>query len=350
VYNQTRSPKGDRSIEMYDDEEEESKGTRTGRFSAEHINLTQMPSRQDWSSRFKEIFEPEEGHKWASADFSQQEPRLTCHYAALLDLPGGRDFALAYRTDPLLDNHDYMSKQTKLERKKAKSIFLGLVYSMGGAKLCRELGLPTRFCVSWGPWKDKQEKFFEEEWQALTFRQTLHEENVYVFECAGIVGQEIIDQFHERAPFLRALVMEAKRNGKRYGEIITLLGRHLHLPIKPDGKYDWVHKCLNMLIQGSAADQIKKSMVDTIRDLPHLYLQLVIHDSLCWSSTSREEIRAVVHRMRNAFVSDYVPFRVDKTEGPSWGGEIDLCYHHECIRDAISSKKKYCVEHAPVTS
>lgn len=349
VYNQTRSTKGDGSLVMYDDDDddEDSKGTRTGRFSAEHINLTQMPSRQDWSARFKEIFEPDDGLKWASADFSQQEPRLACHYASVLDLPGAREFALAYRSDPLLDNHDYMATQTKLERKKAKSIFLGLVYSMGGAKLCRELGLPTRFSVSWGPYKEKQEKFFEEEWQALAFRQNLHEENVFVFECAGAVGQEIIDQFHERAPFLRELVLAAKRNGRKYGEIITLLGRHLHLPLTPGGKYDWVHKCLNMLIQGSAADQIKKSMVDTIRDMPHLYLQLVIHDSLCWSSTNRQEILRVVHNMRNAFVSQYVPFRVDKTEGPSWGGEIDLCYHHTCDRNAISSKLKYCPEHAP---
>lgn len=349
VYNQTRSTKGDGSLQMgyEDDEDEDSKGTRTGRFSAEHINLTQMPARQDWSARFKEIFEPEEGEQWWSADFSQQEPRLACHYAAELDLPGAKDFALAYRTDPLLDNHDYMSQQTKLERKKAKSIFLGLVYSMGGAKLCRELGLPTRFCVSWGPWADKQEKFFDEEWKALAFRQSLEEENVYVFETAGEVGQEIINQFHERAPFLRELVLAAKRNGKKYGEIITLLGRHLHLPLTPSGKYDWIHKCLNMLIQGSAADQIKKSMVDTIRDMPHLYLQLVIHDSMCGSTRSREEVLRVVHHMRNAFVSKHVPFRVDKTIGTSWGAEQDLCYHHTCIQDAISSKKKYCPLHAP---
>lgn len=352
VYNQTRSPKGDRSLEMVDDsdedEKEENKGTRTGRFSAEHTNLTQVPSRQDWSTRFKDIFEPEEGYHWFSADFSQQEPRLATHWAAKLDLPGARKVAQAYHDDPLLDNHDYMSQQTGLERKRAKSIYLGLIYSMGEAKLCRELGLPTQYSVSWGPWRDKQERFFDEEWKALAFRQGLHEDNVYVYECAGTVGKEIIRQFHERAPFLRGLIQAAKKSGAKYGEIITLLGRHLHLPLTPGGKYDWVHKCLNMLIQGSAADQVKKSLVDTIEQIPHLYLQLVVHDSLQGSTKSRQEILSVVNIMRNAVISEYVPYRVDKTIGPSWGREMDLCYHHTCIEDAISSKKKYCPKHAPI--
>lgn len=347
VYNQVRSPKGDTSIEMFDEDDEESKGTRTGRFSAEHINITQVPSRQDWAPRYKECFLPEEGMQWFSCDFSQQEPRLVTHYANVLNLSGAKAISRAYFDDPLLDNHDYMAKQTGIERKKAKPIYLGLIYSMGGAKLCRELGLRTMWCVSWGPYRDRQERYFNEEWEARAFRQDLHEDSVYVFEAAGPEGRAIIEQFHERAPFLKELIAACKRNGKKYGEIITLLGRHLHLPTLPNGSYDWIHKCLNMLIQGSAADQVKKATVDVLEQMPYLFLQAIIHDSLAGSTPSRKQTLEVVNIMRNAIVSQYVPFRVDKTEGPSWGGERDLCYHYECIADAISSKQKYCPAHAP---
>lgn len=346
VYNQVRGTE-ERSL----DGAEKTKGARTGRMSAEHTNMTQQPSRSDWAPRWKSIIEPEEGMFWFSNDYSQQEPRLTTHYAALLNLPKARETALAYRTDDLLDNHAFMAQLTGLKRKHAKNVYLGLVYSMGEAKLCRTLGLPTQFCVAYGPWGNKVERYFETRSAAMAYRARLEEENVALFECAGPEGKEILAIFFARAPFLKALSQRAMANGRKHGEIITLLGRHLHLPALDNGKYDWVHKCLNMLIQGSAADQMKKAMVDVARQMPHLWLQLQVHDMLGGSCYTKEEAKEVGRIMRNAFISEFVPFRVDTGFGPSWGEEIDLCYIQECMNDSLYNEKKesvhYCEEHTP---
>lgn len=343
VYNQVRGTEE----KKLDGGAEKQKGARTGRMSAEHTNMTNQPSRQDWAKRWKELFEPEEGYYWFSNDYAAQEPRLTTHYAALLDLPKAREVAAAYRRDPLLDNHQFMADLTGLHRDKAKPVYLGLIYSMGESKLCRSLGLPTQFVVSYGPWSNKTERFFSEYSKALAYRQSLEEENIFIGECAGPEGKAVLETFHARAPFLKALVQRAMSNGRKHGEIITLLGRHLHLPMLDNGKYDWIHKCLNMLIQGSAADQMKKAMVDVDDQMPHLWLQLQVHDMLGGSCKTREEAKEVGRIMRNAVISEYVPYRVDTGWGPSWGQEQSLCYEMECMVTAISSKKKYCEAHAP---
>lgn len=346
VYNQVRGTE-EHSL----DGAEKQKGARTGRMSAEHTNMTQQPSRSDWAKRWKAIIEPEEGMFWFSNDYSQQEPRLTTHYAALLDLPKARETARAYREDELLDNHAFMAQLTGLKRNHAKNVYLGLVYSMGEAKLCRTLGLPTQFCVSYGPWGSKIERFFETRSEAMAYRAKLEEENVALFECAGPEGKEILAIFFARAPFLKALSQRAMSNGRKHGEIITLLGRHLHLPPLDNGKYDWVHKCLNMLIQGSAADQMKKAMIDVARQMPHLWLQLQVHDMLGGSCRTKEEAKEVGWIMRNAFISQFVPFRVDTGFGPNWGEEIDLCYIRECTNGSLYNEKnealKFCEEHKP---
>lgn len=342
VYNQVRG-----SEENTLEGDGKQKGARTGRMSAEHTNMTQQPSRQDWAPLYKEIFEPEEGKLWCSNDYSQQEPRLTTHYASILNLAEARNTAKAYREDPLLDNHTFMSKLTGIPRKRAKNVYLGLVYAMGEAKLCRQLGLPTQFCVTWGPWRAKEERFFAEYHQALAFRQRLEEEDVHVFECAGPEGKTILKTFHERAPFLKQLMIAATKNGRKYGEIVTLMGRILHLPIEPGGKYGWIHKCLNMLIQGSAADQMKQGMIDVVEQMPDFFLQLQVHDMLGGSCNTVEEAKQVGYIMRNTFISEYVPFRVDTAYGENWGKEKEMCYDLSCMKDAISKDDKFCPLHAP---
>jgi len=63
-------------------------GTVTGRFSMSNPNLQQIPARGFIGKKIRELFIPEEGCKWGSFDYSQQEPRIVVHYALKLDLPG----------------------------------------------------------------------------------------------------------------------------------------------------------------------------------------------------------------------------------------------------------------------
>ena len=78
--------------------------------------------------------------------------------------------------------------------------------------------------------------------------------------AAGAEGQAILDKFDERAPFIRKLAKNAESIVKRRGYIITAGGRRLNFTQRPDGSYDWTHKSLNRLIQGTSADQMKRAM------------------------------------------------------------------------------------------
>ena len=73
-------------------------GTVTGRFSYSNPNLQQLPARnKDIGPRIRSLFIPEEGHRWGVFDYSQQEPRLVVHYAALQNLYGVDEVLEAYK-------------------------------------------------------------------------------------------------------------------------------------------------------------------------------------------------------------------------------------------------------------
>lgn len=293
------------------------KGARYGRLSATDPNLQQQPSRDDFASFWRKIYLPEEGSLWASDDYSQQEPRWTTHFAAVMDLPGAREAAQAYHDDPTLDNHQFMADLTGLPRKFAKNIYLGVCYGEGGAKLCRELGLPTRWAFGtrqdgWKIWH------FDSQREALAFRSERQLEG-RIWEAAGEEGQEILDTFNNRAPFIKKLAKKAEQAAKSRGYIITGGGRRLHFPVRQDGTYDWAHKSLNRLIQGTSADQTKKAIVAIERAGHHLMLQM--HDETGNSVDSPKEANAIGEIMRDV-VEARVPFRVDVEIGPSWGEAV----------------------------
>lgn len=58
------------------------KGTVTGRFSYSNPNLQQIPARnKEIKNKIRSLFIPDEGKKWGSFDYSQQEPRMVVHFA-----------------------------------------------------------------------------------------------------------------------------------------------------------------------------------------------------------------------------------------------------------------------------
>lgn len=350
TYNQTRSTADTLSDDP--DIELDSTGARTGRMACTHINLTQIPGREAWGPEMRACFLPEEGMQWGSCDYAQQEPRLTTALAAKIGLPQAQVAAQAFLDDELLDNHTFMAQLTGLPRKKAKNIYLGLVYSMGEAKLCRELDLPTQYCVAVGGYKDRQEFFFKEEWEAMTFRQNeVTDEQVSVFECAGPEGKAIIDTFFKRAPFLPALAKLATREANKFGFVRTIMQRHIHFPVGDRGRYMDTHAALNGIIQGSAADQMKKAMIWVKRHYPHLLLHMQVHDMLGFSVpmglAGRRITKDIGRIMRYAHQDRWMRFRVDSANGRSWGEEEELCYEQWCTNDAKHKDEKWCPQHSP---
>ncbi|KKL51315.1 hypothetical protein LCGC14_2296770, partial [marine sediment metagenome] len=83
----------------------------------------------------------------------------------------------------------------------------------------------------------------------------------------------------------------AEKKVKKTGQIRTIGGRVLHFPQREDGTYDWCHKALNRLIQGSAADQTKRALVDV--DKAGYWIMLQVHDELDCSVENRAEGEAI---------------------------------------------------------
>ena len=268
-------------------------GTVTGRFSYSNPNLQQIPARnKELGPRIRSLFIPEEGHTWGVFDYSQQEPRLVVHYAALQNLYGVDEVLEAYKVGDA-DFHTIVADMAEIPREQAKTINLGLFYGMGKNKLQAELGVS----------KEKSDDLFK--------------------------------QYHHKVPFVKQLMDAVMKRGQERGQIRTLLGRlcrfHLWEPNQfgihkalphdaallehgPGIKRAYTYKALNKLIQGSAADMTKKAMIELHKEgiIPHIQ----VHDELDISvKDNADKIKEI---MENA-VSLEVPNKVDYESGPNWG-------------------------------
>ena len=273
-------------------------GTVTGRFSYSNPNLQQVPARDpEIGKLIRSLFIPEEGATWGAFDYSQQEPRITVHYASLLGLEGATDAVKAYSTEGA-DFHQIVADMAGIPRKQAKNINLGLTYGMGQQKLIRELGLEPD--------------------EAL----------------------KLLETYHRRVPFIRGLQSRCTRIAEQRGCITTLGGRKCHfdlweavgflhdekqtpLPLQEakdkygdNLKRSFTYKALNKLIQGSAADMTKLAMRDLWKEglVPHIQ----IHDELDYSIFNQEQAEIVIDRMVNC-VKMRVPLVVDYESGSNWG-------------------------------
>ena len=311
------------------------KGVRYGRLSCRDPNLQQQPSRDSFAQDWRRIFLPEQGDLWCSDDYSQQEPRWTTTIAAMMNFEGARDAAKAYRDDPTMDNHDFMTNLVfqitaedtekdvwNKKRKQAKAIYLGLCYGEGGAKLCDDMGLPTRWAVR--PRRGAV-MFFESRNDALDWRA--ENEGGFMWRAAGVEGQNIIDKFNDRAPYIGKLAKKAKEMAEKRGWVKTIGGRKLHFPLGDDNSYDWTHKALNRIIQGTSADQMKRAIVEIDREGFHLMLQ--VHDEVALSVQNEKQGQEVGEIMSNALRIPEkdrklaeVPFKVDVEIGESWGDSM----------------------------
>ena len=275
-------------------------GTVTGRFSYQNPNLQQIPARnKDLGPMIRSLFLPEENHEWGCFDYSQQEPRLVVHYASLYKLPSVYDVVDSYKEDSTSDFHQTVADMAEIPRTQAKTINLGLFYGMGKAKLQAELGVS----------KEKAEELFS--------------------------------QYHNKVPFVKQLMSKASNRAQERGQIRTLLGRlcrfhlwepnsfgmHKAMPHEdalrehgPGIRRAYTYKSLNKLIQGSAADMTKKSMLELYKEGIVAHIQ--IHDELDLSIEDEKQAQKIVEIMENAVTLE-VPNKVDYEFGSNWGDIYD---------------------------
>ena len=274
-------------------------GTVSGRFSYSNPNLQQVPARDpEIGNLIRSLFIPEKGCQWGVFDYSQQEPRLTVHYADQMNLNGAENAVSQYRDDNA-DFHQIVADMAKIPRKQAKTINLGLSYGMGKEKLIKELGL------------DDTE------------------------------AENLFQQYHANVPFIRALQDQCARVAMDRGFIKTFAGRRcrfdlwesryertLPLPLEEakekygdNLKRSYTYKALNRLIQGSAADMTKLAMLGLWEEgiVPHLQ----VHDEVDISIENTEQANTVA-RIMETCVELAVPLLVDMELGTSWGETKDI--------------------------
>ena len=270
-------------------------GTVTGRFSYSNPNLQQIPARhKELGPLIRSLFIPEEKHKWGCFDYSQQEPRILVHFASLMKMEGTGSIVDAYN-DGSADFHQMIADMAGIERKQAKTINLGIMYGMGKNKLMAELGLMKE------------------------------------------AAEKLLKTYHQRAPFVKMLSESVARRADTSGKIRTIGGRLCHFDLwEPHGfgikkplphadalrehgpgiKRAFTYKALNKLIQGSAADMTKQSMLALYNEgvIPHVQ----IHDELDISVSSPAHAEKIIGIMEEA-VKLQVPNKVDYEKGDSWG-------------------------------
>lgn len=227
-------------------------GTGTGRFSITEPALQQIHARDvKLAEVVRSCFLPDPGQKWGSFDYSQIDFRCFVHFVNQPVL------TRAYADNPATDFHGLISKLINIPRDRdertgganSKQINLGLIFGMGGGRLCREMGLP----------------YFVDDKGFLR---------------AGDEGEAIFKRYHGTVPGIRKLTKNAEALAKSRGYILTPLGRRLHFPWENEA-----YKAAGLLFQGTCADIIKYKMVELYEQLQNTdsRLMLTVHDELCVS-------------------------------------------------------------------
>jgi DNA polymerase I-like protein with 3'-5' exonuclease and polymerase domains len=274
-------------------------GTVTGRMSCSNPNLQQIPARDPVVKKLiRGIFVPEHGTRWGSFDYSSQEPRLLVHYCAIL--PDGMrhpmiDDMVAQFHAGNADLHQMTADIVGVKRKQAKTINLGIMYGMGVGKMADQLGIS----------QDEAKK--------------------------------LLETYHEKVPFVRGIADLASKQAEMNGKVRTVGGRVCRFPLwesrsfgytkplphaeamkeyGPGIRRAFTYKALNKLIQGSAADQTKKAMVDCMRE--GLLPMLQVHDELCFNVETDEQANRIAEVMENG-IQLMVPSKVDQDLQTNWG-------------------------------
>ena len=263
-------------------------GASTGRLSSTDPNLQNIPIRSEAGRKIREAFIAEEGNVLLSLDYSQIELRILAHIAKIDTLKQafheGQDIHALTASQMFnvpLENMDPMI------RRQAKAINFGVIYGISGFGLARNLRIPRK------------------------------------------EAQSFIDTYFERFPGIRTYMDETVSFAKENGYVETLFGRKIHTSeINAKGPQAGFAKraAINAPIQGTAADVIRRAMIqmpDAIAHLPARML-LQVHDELIFEvnkdalSETTEAVKNIMEKASEPVVKLDVPLVVDAGFGGNW--------------------------------
>ena len=259
----------------------------TGRLSSSNPNLQNIPIRTRIGREIRKGFVAAPGHLLLTADYSQIELRILAHFS------GDPAFVTAFREASDIHRQTAavifdvpVDEVSPRMRDQAKTINFATLYGQGAFSLGRQLGIPQG------------------------------------------EARRFIDQYFERFSGVRAFLDEQVSLARERGYVETLDGRRRYVPelasrnwnIRAHGE----RIARNTPIQGTAADVIKKAMIEVQRALDEAasgaMLLLQVHDELVLETPAGEleGVReGVVSHMENATVLD-VPLVVETGAGESW--------------------------------
>lgn len=262
-------------------------GAATGRFSSNDPNLQNIPIRSEEGRAIRKAFCAPEGYKIIAADYSQIELRIMTHLSQDANLIAafkeGKDIHRATAAEVFgLEEDDVSSEQ----RRGAKAINFGLIYGMGAFGLAKQLGIGRK------------------------------------------EAQEYVNLYFERYPGVKRYMDETRSEASETGYVETLFGRRLNLPDIKSSKHMLrqaaERTAINAPMQGTAADIIKRAMVDVQTWLDNIKLDakmiMQVHDELVFEVAEAQVeqfVQGVRFRMQSAADLD-VPLVVDVGVGENW--------------------------------
>ncbi len=259
--------------------------TSTGRLSSSDPNLQNIPIRTEEGRKIREAFIAEEGHILLAADYSQIELRLLADMAnidVLKEAFKNGDDIHAITASQMFDVS--LSEVSSEQRRNAKMINFGIIYGISAH------GLATRLSI--------------ERSEAANY----------------------IEQYFTQYPGIRTYMETQKDFARKHGYVETLFGRRCHVPSINDKNGNrrqfGERAAINAPLQGTAADIIKKAMINVQNALPNSARMLLqVHDELVFEvqeSAANDVIPMIKQAMENA-ASLSVPLTVEVGSGKHWG-------------------------------
>lgn len=312
-------------------------GTVSGRFSSSNPNLQNQPARdEEMGPLVRGLFIPDPDEDWGSADYSQIEYRLLVHYAyaTFRGKKGSAEMLQRFLDDPKTDMHQAVADLCGISRRDGKAINFGMIYGLGVDALIASLGYPRSKC----------EQIIEAYHGSMPFAKKLYYEASNRAGSKGFIRtiggrirrfpnyEPVIPwklQNEPTNPILREYMKEVGGNWVRDNSKRPKPLPHAEAKIEYPSvrlKRAHTHTALNALLQGGAADIMKRAMLDIWNAgiCDHLGAPLLtVHDELNWSiprTTAAREAFDESVRIMEAVYSDRlkIPLIVDNETGENW--------------------------------
>ena len=261
--------------------------TSTGRLSSTEPNLQNIPIKTAEGRRIREAFVPDKGNILISADYSQIELRIMAHLS--------KDKNLTHAFNNNLDVHSATASEvfgvsledvTQDHRRSAKAINFGLMYGMSAFGLTRQLDIPRA------------------------------------------EAQKYLDTYFERYTGVKDYMANIKAQAKEDMFVETIMGRRLYLneinAANGLRRQAAERAAINAPLQGSAADIIKKAMIDIDafldKEMPEVKMIMQVHDELIFETPKKnaQEVLSTMKDMMEAAVKLDIPLIAEAAIGTNW--------------------------------